>query len=217
MEKIIIMIKGNEILFHTNLGVSVDISSTVPLHKLMSKHGLILPIDSRSFTVARLLNWFIPKKENLSLDFISGIDFKKMQEKSAMLLLTKTKEIFTVYSVDISTGTYLVNNLYHDIDNPHIEDNVWYGIGLESGSDDILNTALNTTDTLDEAYSVVCKTYPFFFKNSARIYNLSELFKWISECNEEVGVTPYPGKVRKPEYVEDVTVSQEIPPNPVSE
>lgn len=210
MEKSIVLIKGGEILFHTNLGVAVDISHDVPLHKLMTKYGLMIPLETRAFTTARVLRWFIPQQESLSLDFVASIDHAQMKEKSTSLILTKTGEIFIVYRVDIKTGTFLTNNLYFD-------ETMEYGIGLDNGSDDILKCALDTTDTLDEATDVVYKTYPFYFKNSLRIYKMDELFEWVKACSGENGVVPFTGSIRKPRCMNDVPIINDRPPIPYNE
>lgn len=204
MEKTIILIKNGEILFHTNFGVAVDISCEIPLHKLMTKYGLMIPIETRALTVARVLKWFIPEQKSLSLDFVAGIDHEKMQEKATSLLLTEDSEFFITYMVNIKTNSFLTNYLYYD-------ENARYGIGLESGTDDITRTAIENTETIDDAVDVICDTYPFFFKNYLRIYKVSELVEWIKACKGEAGVVPFTGSIRRPRCTENIEVIHSAP------
>jgi hypothetical protein len=208
MEKTIVLIKNGEIMFHSHLGVSVDISCEIPIQKLMTKYGLLIPLETRSLTAVRLLRWLIPDKDPISLDFISNIDHEKMTEKTASLLITPTGELFMVYAIDIKTGKFLTNYLSYDLDAS-------YGIGMEHGTDDITKSALACTDTMDEAVDTIYKTLPFFFKQSFKIYKIDELVEWIKSCIivPEGPLPPFTGTIRRPNCIADIEVVEILPPS----
>lgn len=204
MEKMIILIKNGEILFHTNFGVAVDISCEIPLHKLMTKYGLMIPMETRALTVARVLNWLIPERKPLSLDFIASIDYDQMKEKATSLILTEDGEFFITYMVNIKTNNFLTNYLHYDED-------AYYGIGLESGTDDITRAAIENTATIDDAVDVLYDTFPFFFKDYLRIYKISELVEWVKACKGESSIIPFTGSVRHPRCTTDIKVIHSAP------
>ena len=192
-----VMCNNNQILFRNNTCNGSFVGNDIPLHHMMSKFGLIIPVGSRAlfpFTINGMMFDQIPRNEAL----IAVCDDKSFDVFSKGIILDQYGSMYTTMKCDRISFGLILNSIQHG-----------YGIKTlvvdnEEGIGDTARIIMDNSESVDDAFTSIDKILPIGNKHSYRIYYIDELVKWVAECFNSKVLIPFYGTVIIPSVIREL-------------
>lgn len=188
---------NNQILFRNNICNGAFVGNDIPLHHMMSKFGLIIPVGNRAlFTF--MINGMMFDQAPRNGDLIVVCDDKTFDTDAKSIIIDQYSSIYTSLACRKVPFELVLNSIH-------------YGYGLkfficdnEDDIGDLSRIALDDAETVDDVFTSINKIIPVGNKHSYRIYYIDELTKWVAECFNNKVLIPFSGTVIIPSVIKEL-------------
>ena len=185
----------DQIIFRNDICYGSNIGNVIPIERLMTQYGLILPLNNRALLPFQLHGkMFHTKEKNEAL--IECID-ERFNKFSKSLLIDRYGEFYLIVGHTVQPKfTMDMNNILHG-------DGLRFALSDNEDESvvDTIGFSINQATSVDEFFSIVSKATPICGKHNYRIYSVEELCTWVNNCFEMNTVIPFSGNVIKPSAV----------------
>ncbi len=189
-----VIIRDGQILFRNALCYDAANTIKTSISDWLTEYGLVIPLGYRSLLAFGLHGKFLGMKPSDPILIDSVYD--DLDDKSLALLITTQGQLYLILQTYLAPFSMRLSYIPRSID-------LNYAISSDTLTNDTVISAVNLTDTLDEAFSLVGNTIAVVGVEHYNIYNLDELVVWINRCLNE-HVSDYDGKVIRPSYIKNV-------------
>lgn len=190
-----VLIQDDDIIFNTSHRyVNTHLSFGIPLPYFLSTFGFIIPLNTQSIFPFEICGKMLGRPHiNRTIIDASKNNIKTVKNLQSMII-DQNGSCFVgdCFSIDdYENGPSFIPGIVP------IGRDIKHITSLNIEHCDVGMSALECTNTIEEAFRIIIQTVPTLREDGYRLFRISEIGAWVARCLEEKAPLPFKGSMDK--------------------